>query len=447
MSTNLKELGMFQSVPGEYEAYHKRIEEASKCPITGMGGEYKPFDEDYLQDPYVFFEKARAQEPIFYSPEEDYWVVMKYDDMVDIFKDPETFSPANARHPVSPLCPAAAAKRDELDISIEPCLVDELSETHRKHRRIFGNAFTPRRVNQIEGRVREIVNGFIDDFIEDGKADLVGQMLFEVPALAIFIFLGAKDEDALFVKKLGADRALVNFGRPTEEDQIKMIGGMSEHWEFTKKLVNDALEDPGDNYLGDMVRLHQEDPERFTVNYLYNVMHLMQFAGHETTTQATANGIRHMLEDREKWEMLCNDPSLIPNAVEEILRIDTSIFAWRRIATKPAKIGDVEVPEGARILMMLGSGNHDEDMFPNPTVFDPTRENAKKHLGLGVGAHYCMGAPLAKLEMRIVLEELTRRVPHMNLVKGQKYEYLPTLNFRGVQKLHVEWDVDQNPTG
>ncbi len=445
MAENLKDLGMFQNVEGEYEAYQTRRAEMAKCPMHGMAAEFRPSDGEYLKDPYRFFDKARTAEPVFYSPIEDMFIVMKYDLMLDIFKDVETFSAAVARHPVQPMCPAAAAERDRQNIGIEPCLVDESPETHRHHRRIFGNAFTPKRVNQIEGQVRGIVNRYIDAFIEDGNADLVGQLLYEVPALAIFIFLGAKDEDAVFVKKLGGDRALVNFGWPSEDDQIAMMGNMAEHWAFTQKLVNDAYENPGDNYLGDMVRMHKEDPSLFTVNYLTNVMFLMQFAGHETTTQASANGIKAMLEDREQWEKLVADPSLIPNAVEEILRIDTSIFAWRRIATKDTQIGGVDIPAGSKIMMMLGSGNHDEDFFPNPSQFDPERPNAKKHLGLGHGAHFCMGAPLARLEMRIMLEELTRRLPHLQLVKDQDYEYLPTLLFRGVQHLQVEWDVAQNP--
>lgn len=445
MSDKFKELGMFQNVEGEYEAYQARRAEIKGCPMSGMAAEFKPSESVYLQNPYRFFDKARPVEPVFYSPQEDYWVVMRYQDIIEVFKDPDTFSAANARHPVQPLCPAAAAERDSLNINIESCLVDETPETHRKHRRIFGNAFTPRRVNQIEDQVRAIVTKYIDAFIENGEADLVSQLLYEVPALAIFIFLGAKDEDAVFVKKLGGDRALVNFGWSTEDEQLTMMRGMADHWAFTEKLVNDALEQPGDNYLGDMVRLHREDPSRFTIIYLTNVMFLMQFAGHETTTQASANGIKALLQDRAQWEKLCTHPELIPNAVEEILRLDTSIFAWRRIATKDTQIGGVEIPAGGRILMMLGSGNHDEEMFPNPSKFDVERKNSKKHLGLGHGAHFCMGAPLARLEMKIMLEELTKRIPHLQLVDEQNYEYLPTLLFRGVQHLNVTWDVAQNP--
>ena len=127
----------------------------------------------------------------------------------------------------------------------------------------------------MEERIREIVDRYIDRFIDDGRAELVSQMLYEVPALAIFLFLGARDEDAVFVKKLGSDRAIVNWGYATDAEQIAMMRGMGEHWKFTVDLVDRAYENPGDNYLGDMVRIHQADPTLFTINYLYNVMFLM----------------------------------------------------------------------------------------------------------------------------------------------------------------------------
>lgn len=428
-----RKFGMFQSDPDEVAVI------PSGCPVSEVAKSFDPFSAEYLRNPYLFFDKARNSEPVFYSAEHNYWVVLKHEHVSNVFRDPETFSPVNARHPVTPICPAAAKVRDELNLSIEPSLVDETADTHKHHRKIFGTAFTPRRVNEMEAQIRQIVDRYIDRFIEAGEAELVSQLLYEVPALAIFLFLGASDEDAVFVKKLGSDRAIVNWGKPSDAEQLAMMHGMGEHWQFTKDLVDRAYVDPGDNYLGDMVRIHQKDPSLFTVNYLYNVMFLMQFAGHETTTQASANGIRHLLNDREQWEMLCDNPSLIANAVEEILRIDTSIFGWRRIATCNTTIGGVDIPKGSRILLMMGSANHDEEVFPDGGKFDVNRSNAKKHLGLGLGAHFCMGAPLAKLEMRVILEQLTKRLPEMNLKAGQSWEYLPTLVFRGVQNLEVEW--------
>ncbi len=431
-------LGMFQSDTEVFEAAAP-----VQCPVDGVAADFEPFSSAYIDDPYKFFARARSEKAVFYSPENDYWVVTRYDDIRKVFQDPETFSPALARHPVTPLCPAAAEVRDMLDIAIEPCLVDEASITHRPHRKIFGDAFTPKRVKEVEPRVRQIVSSYIDRFVNDGRAELVSQMLYEVPALAIFIFLGAPDDDAVLVKRLGSSRAIVNWGRPTDVEQVKLMKDMGQHWEFTKELVDAALCYPGDNYLGDMVRIHREDPSRFTINYLYNVMFLMQFAGHETTTQASANGIRALLSDQAQWAALCDDPSLAANAVEEILRYDTSIFTWRRIATKETKIADTIIPENAKILLLLGSGNRDDTMFPAGEQFDIRRPNAKRNLGLGLGAHFCMGAPLARMEMRVILEELSMRLPGLQLVKNQDWKFIPTLTFRGSQELHVEWGKDK----
>ena len=430
---------MFHSDPEDFKRRPDSVTGA--CPATGIAADFDPFSHDYMLDPHPFYIRARAEEPIFYDPKTNYWVVTRFADIQDIFRDPETFSPALTRHPVTPLCAAAAKVRDSFDIAIERSLVDEDLDTHRQHRRVFGEAFTPKRVNELEPKIREIVTRYIDRFAKAGHAELVSQMLFEIPALVIFIFLGAPDEDAVLVKQLGATRAVVNWGRPTNEQQIEMMSDMGRHWEFTKRLVDAALENPGDNYLGDMARHYHRDPSLFSVNYLYNVVFQMQFAGHETTTQASANGIKALLENRDQWQALVDDPTLCADAVDEILRYGPSIFTWRRLVTRDTKIGDKEIPAGSRILMLLGSGNRDEEVFPDGERFDVRRDNAKRHFSFGLGAHFCMGAPLARLEIRIFLEELTRRFPDLRLKEGQSWTYVPTLAFRGVQELQVEWDA------
>ncbi|MBL6864708.1 MAG: cytochrome P450 [Rhodospirillales bacterium] len=439
--SNQFNLGMFQSSPSEFK--NADVTSASSCPVSKIATEFEPFGNSYIKNPYDFYQRARNEEPVFYDPKSDYWVVLKYTDIVEIFRNPEIFSAAIARHPVTELCPVAVEVRDKHNISIEPSLVDEDPETHKAHKKIFGDAFTPKRVNEIEPRIRRLVSGFIDRFIDKGSADLVSELLYEVPALAIFIFLGADDDKALMVKELGSVRSIVSWGKPTEDEQVDMMHDISKHWDFTKQLVDDALEAPGDNYLGDMARLHLSDPSKFTINYLCNVMFLMQFAGHETTTQASANGMRALLENYDQWRSLCKNPDLIPNAVEEILRYDSSIFAWRRITTRKTKVGKFEIPEGAKILMALGSGSRDSEIFEDGDNFDIFRKQKKKHLAFGNGVHFCMGAPLARLEMKIILEELTKRLPQMKMVKGQQWDYIPTLTFRGIKSLRVEWDANK----
>ena len=140
------------------------------------------------------------------------------------------------------------------------------------------------------------------------------------------------------------------------------------------------------------------------------------------------------------WQDICRDPSFIPNAVEEVLRIDPSVFSWRRKTLQAAEIGGVPVPAEANLLVLMGSANRDPEVFAEPERFDIRRGNAKDHLAFGHGPHVCLGAPLARLEARVVIEELARRLPSLRLVPGQKMSYLPNTSFRGPRSLQVEWD-------
>ena len=151
--------------------------------------------------------------------------------------------------------------------------------------------------------------------------------------------------------------------------------------------------------------------------------------------------MRRLLTERHAWEEICGDPSLIPNAIEEVLRFDTSVIAWRRKTTEAVEIGGVPVPAAANLLLLLGSANRDRAVFEDPEHFDIHRHNAKDHLSLGFGAHYCLGAPLVRLEARIVLEELSARLPSLRLIPGQTLRFQLNTTFRGPLSLLVEWET------
>jgi cytochrome P450 len=153
------------------------------------------------------------------------------------------------------------------------------------------------------------------------------------------------------------------------------------------------------------------------------------------------NATRRLLTERHAWEEICGDPSLIPNAVEEVLRFDSSVIAWRRKTTEAVEIGGVPVPADANLLLPLGSANRDPAVFEDPEHFDIHRPNAKEHLSFGHRAHFCLGAPLARLETRIVLEELSERLPSLRLVPDQTLHFQPNTTFRGPLSLLVEWDT------
>jgi cytochrome P450 len=164
-------------------------------------------------------------------------------------------------------------------------------------------------------------------------------------------------------------------------------------------------------------------------------------AGHETTASLIGNAVHQLLRHRASWEELCRVPELVPQAVEEILRYDTSVISWRRRATRATEIGGVSIPAGAQLLLLLGSANHDERVFDDPETLDLHRAGATRHLSFGHGIHHCLGAALARLEARIALEVLAERLAGLRLVEDQEIEVLPNTTFRGPRALHVEWDA------
>ena len=149
-------------------------------------------------------------------------------------------------------------------------------------------------------------------------------------------------------------------------------------------------------------------------------------AGHETTTNASANTVLTLLQNRDAWEELVADPNLIPGAVEECLRFRPSVVAWRRLAITPVEISGVKIPAGDRILCFLAAANRDESLFENGDILDIRRKNARSHISFGFGRHFCLGAPLARLELKLILEELTKRLPDLHLVKDQSLKPIET---------------------
>lgn len=415
------------------------------CPISQRAAEFDPFEDAYQQDPPEYVRWAREQEPVFYSPKLGYWVVTRYDDIKAIFRDNITFSPSIALEKITPTSQEANDVLASYNYAMNRTLVNEDEPAHMARRRVLMEPFTPEALKHHEPMVRQVTREYVDRFINDGKADLVDQMLWEVPLTIALHFLGVPEEDMDTLRQYSIAHTVNTWGRPKPEEQIKVAHAVGNFWQLAGKILDKMRKDPsGPGWMRYGIRKQAEYPDVVTDSYLHSMMMAGIVAAHETTANATANAVKLLLQHPSAWRELCEDPGLIPNAVEECIRYNGSVAAWRRIATKDTRIGDIDISAGSRLLIVMSSANHDERHFEDPDLFDIRRDNSSEHLTFGYGSHQCMGKNLARMELQIFLEELTKRLPHMRLTK-QKFTYVPNTSFRGPEHLWVEWDPKLNP--
>ena len=415
------------------------------CPIGKMAASFDPFEAAYHEDPPEYVRWARDQEPVFFSPKLGYWVVTRYEDIKPIFRDSRTFSPSNTLEKITPNSKEANDVLESHGYAMSRTLVNEEEPAHMARRRVLMEPFTPEELMHHEPMVRKIVRQYVDRFINDGKADLVDQMLYEVPLTIALHFLGVPEEDVGMLRKFAVAHTVNTWGRPKPEQQLEVAHAVGNFWQYAGKVLEKMRLDPsGHGWMKYGIRKQAEFPDVITDSYLHSMMMAGIVAAHETTSLATTNAVKLLLQHTNAWREISEDPGLISNAVEECLRFSGPIAGWRRLATKDTKVGGLDIPAGSKFLILMSSANHDERYFSDPDFFDIRRENSSEHLSFGYGSHQCMGKNLARLELQIFLEELSKRLPHMKLA-NQKFTYIPNVAFRGPEHLWVEWDPKQNP--
>ncbi|WP_426175986.1 cytochrome P450/oxidoreductase [Massilia sp. TWR1-2-2] len=415
------------------------------CPVTERAAAFDPFEDEYQQDPPEYLRWSREQEPVFFSPKLGYWVVTRYDDIKAIFRDNITFSPSIALEKITPTGEEANAVLSSYNYAMNRTLVNEDEPAHMARRRVLMEPFTPEALKHHEPIVRQLAREYVDRFIDDGQADLVDQMLWEVPLTVALHFLGVPEEDMDLLRKYSIAHTVNTWGRPKPEEQVAVAHAVGNFWQLAGKILEKMRIDPsGPGWMKYGIRKQADYPDVVTDSYLHSMMMAGIVAAHETTANAAANALKILLQHPTAWREICEDPSLLPNAVEESLRHNGSVAAWRRLVTKGVRIGGIDIAAGSKLLIVMSSANHDERHFEDPDLVDIRRDNSSEHLTFGYGAHQCMGKNLARMELQIFLEELTKRLPHMRLCE-QKFTYVPNTSFRGPEHVRVEWDPALNP--
>ena len=418
---------------------------AGRCPFSGRAAGFDPFDAPYQADPAAALAWAREEEPVFFAPRLGYWVVTRYEDVKAVFRDPILFSPSIALEKITPVGQAATDVLASYGYAMNRTLVNEDEPAHMERRRALMDHFVPDRLAPREDTIRRLTREKVDAFVDRGRADLMAEMLWEIPLTVALDFLGVPEDDMDRLREFSVAHTVNTWGRPTPEEQVEVAHAVGKFWTFAGEVLDRMRANPdGPGWMHHAIRRNAEMPEVVTDSYLHSMMMAIIVAAHETTALASANAMKALLSDRATWDRICADPGLIPNAVEECLRAVGSVVAWRRKATAPAVIGGVEVPEGAKLLLVQASANRDPRHFEDGDRLDIWRDNAVDHLTFGYGAHQCMGKNIARMEMRIFVEEFARRLPHMALAE-QEFTYLPNTSFRGPDHVWVEWDPAMNP--
>ncbi len=360
-------------------------------------------DPAVANDPYPFYAQMRRHAPVTPLGVMGLWAVTRYDDVVRVLRDPETFSSVVGQR-----------KPDEPEF---PSMLFNDPPLHTRLRSLIAKAFTPRVVEQqrpaIAARCRELVPAML----AKAQPDVVLDLAYPLPVMVISHMLGVADGDHATFKEW-SDAIIENVAPILLTGDDSALAGVNRDFDkyFSARLAQ-LRTTPEDNLLSELVHVETEEG-RLTELELLMFCRLLLVAGNETTTGLIVNATRVFAEYPDVLARVRADLSLLPAAIEETLRYYAPFQATFRRTTRDVTIGDATIPADTRLLVFLGSANRDESVFPDPDTFRLDRTNAK-HVGFGMGIHYCVGAPLARLEAEIALRELLPRITGVAIEPGQ----------------------------
>ncbi|HVI48064.1 MAG TPA: cytochrome P450 [Chitinophaga sp.] len=410
-----------------------------QCPVTGKTQiAVDLFDPAFVSNPYPVYTSLRNEAPVQrITLENGYpiWLVTRYDDVMAILKDNHRITKVPGKAQLSD-GELPALPFDNIDsmamLSHHMLMMDP--PDHTRIRTLVHKAFTPRHTEQLRPRIQQIANELIDKVIANGKMDLIDDFAFPLPFTVIAELLGIPADDQDMFRKWSN---LLTDGYTTEENLPLVQEATHGFINYLQQIFSERRAHPSNDLISSLVAV-EEAGDHLSEQELLSMVFLLLLAGHETTVNLIGNGMLALLQHPEQLERLKLTPSLIEIAVEEMLRYDASVATSTvRFALQDIAIGDVVIPKGEEILLMTGAANRDENRFSQPDTFDITRTD-NRHISFGHGIHFCLGAPLARLEGAIAISTLLHRLPAIRLaVPPDTLTRRPSMLIRGLHHLPV----------
>ncbi|MGH7823100.1 MAG: cytochrome P450, partial [Candidatus Binatia bacterium] len=380
----------------------------NRAPVSGAPIDVADPDVYLGGVPHEQFRILRAEAPVFWHEEADgrgFWAITRYDDVVKVSRDYRTHSAAAGAVFLFDPPPEDLANMRLMMVNMDP-------PKHTKLRAIVNKGFTPHMIARLEPHVREICNRIIDDVARKGECDFVTSISAELPLRVIAEMMGIPLEERQMV--FDWSNRLIGFDDPefqTSPDDGKMAA--AEMYAYSNRLAEERRRNPKDDLVSVLLDAEVEG-ERLTELEFDLFFLLLAVAGNETTRNLISGGMLELIEHPDQRERLLRDPALMPAAVEEMLRIVSPVMHFRRTATRDSELRGQTIREGDKVVMWYVSANRDEEVFPDADRFDVGRQ-PNDHLAFGLGTHFCLGNNLARLEIRVIFEELLRRLPDIEL--------------------------------
>ncbi len=411
---------------------HTSAAEAEATRLA-VGALFQPFSPVYQEDPArAFYAEAHARAPVAYSQAFYSYLVTGHAEVTQVLRDPLLFSSARILEPIVPFPAELVAElQRRTTFPLPPGLFNNDPPDHTRARSLFSKAFTPGKVAGMEPQIR----GFAEELAAGLRAgpeaiELMHDFAYKLPMKVISALVGVPYEDMDQLKAWQDDWFKLYDPALDLASKLKAAGGFIAYQGYYAELIERRRAAPADDLISALVRA-REGTDAFTNDEIISHLVVLLFAGYETAASLTGSALFSLLAEPSLWARVGDDAALLQAVIEESLRMHAPVQMEPRHTTGPATVGGVEIPPGSAVLTFFGAANYDPQVFADPLRFDLTRANGTRHLGFGWGVHSCLGASLARLELRVGLTALRAALPGLRLVDPSAPRvYLPSMFFR-----------------
>ena len=402
--------------------------------------DFHPYDPGFAADPYPVYARLRAESPVFYSAETRLTLFARHDDVRTLVLDGRLGRSMDHVTPPEALAhrrrEAGSERLPNYSRYVRVNLLETEGADHARVRRLVAAAFGPRRVRELRHSVCALVQQLLEERMQDRRMDFVADLAAPLPVHVIAELLGLPETERHRLRPWSAQIVRLYEKDYTTQDEERAESATTEFAAMLTDLAAERRADPRDDLISALVAVRDQG-DRLSENELIATCMLLLNAGHEATANAAGNGLWALFRHPDQMVRLRENPTLLPSAVDEMLRYDAPLQLFHRYVLEDMEYGGFELRGGEQIGLLYGSANRDSQAFDRPDEFDVERA-PNRHLAFGAGVHFCLGAQLARLELEVLFGTLLSRLPMLRL-DGEPPRYRPGLVFRGLEGLNIRW--------